>query len=328
MPRRLILLAAAFLFFGSAFAQQAPRQPGPTPTDATQAGSCDRACLQKWVDSYLVAMRDQNKDPALFAPDVRFTENGVRLPFGKEGLWWGMSGIGTYKFYVPDTETQQVAFLGTVRENGKTQTDGDLVAIALRLKIRGQHITEIEQIVSRPSNVNSSRGDFPPTGQGVEAMGAPHPIFTTPIPANERASRAGLIETANYYFTGLENNDGKGYYPFTEDCVRFENAVDVLARGGTRTTCKKQFEEGLKGIVDRVRDRRFVAVDRERGIVFAFGFFDHYRINWTWQLAELFRIENGQIRRIEAIFHRAPFGTASGWSTYEQGISSEVQDVR
>ena len=319
MSKRLVLLASTCLLAISALAQQ----PAPQPR-----ASCDRSCLQKWVDNYLAAMRDQNKDPALFAPDVKFTENGVRLPFGKEGLWWGMSGIGNYKFYVPDIETQQVAFLGTVRENGKTQTDGDLVAIALRLKIHDQHITEIEQIVSRPSNVNSSRGDFPPTGQGVEAMGAPHPIFTTAIPEKERASRAELIETANYYFTGLQNNDGKGYYPFTDDCVRFENAVDVLARGGTRTTCKKQFEEGLKGIVDRVRDRRFVAVDRERGIVFAFTFFDHYRINWTWQIAELFRIEKGQIRRIEAIFHRAPFGMPSGWSTYEQSVSSEVQDVR
>lgn len=314
MFKRLVLLAAAGLISTTAFAQR--------------AAPCDRACLQKWVDDYLVAMRDQNRDPALFAPEVRFTENGVRLPLGREGLWWGMSGLGTYRFYIPDTETQQIAFLGTARENGKSQTDGDVVAIALRLKIRDQRITEVEQLVSRPSSTTSSRGDFPPTGQGVEAMGAPHAIFTTPIPEKDRASRAELIETANYYFTGLQNNDGKGYYPFTEDCVRFENGVDVLARGGTRTSCKKQFEEGLKGVVDRVRDRRFVAVDRERGIVFAFGFFDHYRINWTWQLAELFRIEKGQIRRIEAIFHRAPFGIPSGWSTYEQAMSSEIQDVR
>jgi hypothetical protein len=314
MPKRLLALGLFCLLSAAAQAQQ--------------PAACERACLERWVDSYLVAMRDANRDPALFAPDLKFTENGVRLPFGGEGLWFGMSGIGTYKFYVPDIETQQVAFIGTVRENGRTQADGDLVAIALRLKIRNQRITEIEQIVSRPSNVNSSRSDFPPTGQGVEAMGAPHPVFTSAIPEKERASRAALIETANYYFSGLENNDGKGYYPFTDDCVRFENAVDVLARGGTRTTCKKQFEEGLKGIVDRVRDRRFVAVDRERGIVFAFGFFDHHRINWTWQLAELFRIEKGLIRRIEAIFHRAPFGTASGWSTYEQSIASEAQDVK
>jgi hypothetical protein len=316
MSKRLLTLGLAALLSASAISQQ------------SAAPKCDRACLQKWVDNYLVAMRDQKADPALFAPDPKFTENGVRLPFGSEGLWFAMSGIGNYKFYIPDIDTQQVAFLGTVRERGQTQSDGDLVAIALRLKIRNQRIVEIEQIVSRPANVNSSRGDFPPTGQGVEAMGAPHPIFTTAIPEKERASRAELIETANYYFTGLEKNDGKGYYPFTDDCVRFENAVDVLARSNPRTTCKKQFEEGLKGIVDRVRDRRFVAVDRERGIVFAFGFFDHHRINWTWQLAELFRIENGQIRRIEAIFHQAPFGMPSGWSTYEQAMSSDVQDVR
>jgi hypothetical protein len=314
---KLASLATGLMLFATTAFTQQPAAP-----------RCDRACLQRWVDNYLVAMRDQKNDPALFAPDLKFTENGVRLPFGKEGLWWDMSGIGTYKFYIPDIETQQVAFLGTVRAKGKAETDGDVVAIALRLKIRGGRITEIEQLVSRPDNVNSSRGDFPPTGQGVEAMGAPNAIFTTPIPQGQRASRAELIETANYYFSGLEQNDGKGYYPFTDDCVRFENGVDVLARSTPRTTCKKQFEEGLKGIVDRVRDRRFVAVDRERGIVFAFGFFDHYRINWTWQLAELFRIENGKIRRIEAIFHRAPFGTTSGWSTWEQGMSSEVQDVR
>jgi hypothetical protein len=316
MPKRLVAVGLAALLSASALTQQ-PASP-----------KCDRACLQKWVDNYLVAMRDQQADPTLFAPDLKFTENGIRLPLGSEGLWFAMSGIGRYKFYVPDVDTQQVAFLGTVREKGKTETDGDLVAIALRLKIRNQRIVEIEQIVSRPTNVNSSRGDFPPTGQGVEAMGAPHPIFTTVIPEKERASRAELIETANYYFTGLEKNDGKGYYPFTDDCVRFENGVDVLARSGTRTTCKKQFEEGLKGIVDRVRDRRFVAVDRERGIVFAFGFFDHHRINWTWHLAELFRIEKGQIRRIEAIFHQAPFGMPSGWSTYEQAMSSDIQDIR
>jgi hypothetical protein len=290
--------------------------------------ACDRTCLQGWVDRYLVAMRDANVDPGLFARDVKFTENGIRLPLGNEGLWFAMSGIGNYKFYVPDVETQQVAFIGTVRENGKGPDDGELVALALRLRIRGGHITEVEQLASRPSNTNSSRGDFPPTGQGMEAMGAPHAVFRESIPDKERMSRADLVTTANYYFTGLENNDGKGYYPFTDDCVRFENGVDVLARGGQRTTCKQQFETGVKGIVSRIRDRRFVAVDREKGIVFAFGFFDHHRINWTWQLAELFKIEKGQIRRIEAVFHRAPFGINSGWSTYEQGISSEAQDVR
>jgi hypothetical protein len=71
-----------------------------------------------------------------------------------------------------------------------------------------------------------------------------------------------------------------------------------------------------------------VPVDRDRGIAFAFGFFDHDSLNWTWQIAELFKIEKGNICRIEAIFHRYPYGMNSGWSTYEQGMSDQIQSIR
>jgi len=46
------------------------------------------------------------------------------------------------------------------------------------------------------------------------------------------------------------------------------------------------------------------------------------------QLAELFKIENGLIRRVEAVFHRAPYGIPSGWSSYEQAMSETIQSVR
>ena len=154
-------------------------------------------------------------------------------------------------------------------------------------------------------------------------MGKPHAIFFETIPENERASREDLVNSANHYFTALARHDSKGYYPFTEGCVRLENGMV------STNDCLANFTgTSLNGIVDRIRDRRFVAVDRERGIVFSFAFFDHYRINWTWQLAELFRIEKGKIRRVEAVFHQAPFGIPSGWSTYERSISEEIQSIR
>ncbi len=307
---------------------------------AATSNTCNRDCLEGYVNRYLDAMQAHKVSDDLFARDTKFTENGVRLPLGNEGLWFRMSGKGTYKFYVPDIETQQVAFIGTVREGGKSPTDGTLVALALRLRIVNGHITEVEQLAIRPDvplgAAAPAPSRFPPTGEGVEKMGAPNPIFKEVIPEAKRLSREELIKTANYYFAGLQRNDGKGYYPFTDDCDRFENGMQTTniprtdaATGKTiKMGCKKQFEEGLKGIVSRVRDRRFVAVDRERGIVFAFGFFDHENINWTWQLGELFKIENGQIRRIEAVFHRAPYGINSGWSTYEQGLSEEPQIIR
>ena len=315
----LIALAAL-----PAFAQNMPKP------------ACDRTCLEGYVDKYLDAMLAHRVGDDLFARNVKFTENGIQLPLGNEGLWFNMTGKGNYRFYVPDTETQQVAFIGTVRFGGTAATanapanPGTLAALALRLKIAGGKITEVEQLAIRPDNTQTvTNGNaaatpsrFPPTGEAVEKLGKPHDVYFQAIPESRRLSREEYIKVANYYFAGLQRNDGKGYYPFTNDCVRLENGMV------TTTQCKKQFEESLKGIVSRIRDRRFVAVDRERGIAFAFAFFDHANINWTWQLAELFKIEDGNIRRIEAVFHRAPYGINSGWSTYEQGISEEFQDVR
>ena len=109
MMKRVLTAAALCLAASGIHAQSATKEPDPS------ARACQRACLEDWVNKYLAAMRDQTVDPALFARTVKFTENGVQLPFGKEGLWHGMTAIGSYQFYVPDIETQQVAFLGTVR---------------------------------------------------------------------------------------------------------------------------------------------------------------------------------------------------------------------
>ena len=35
------------------------------------------------------------------------------------------------------------------------------------------------------------------------------------------------------------------------------------------------------------------------------------------------KVENNQIRRIEAILARSPYGMDSGWSTWEESLSSE-----
>jgi hypothetical protein len=48
---------------------------------------------------------------------------------------------------------------------------------------------------------------------------------------------------------------------------------------------------------------------------------------WTWELAEMFRLEKGKIRRIEAILDRAPYGMGSGWSGPEDVMSDRARDV-
>lgn len=333
----VILLSWALNSF--AWSNQKEQDQSFVSAQNASKGVYDRARLENYLDKYLDAMMANDPNEKLFARNCRFTENGVQLPLGGEGLWYSMSGKGNYKFYIPDVETRQIAFIGTVREGaasparGAQPSAGSLSAVAIRLRINDEgKISEVEQLVMRPETTLSSSGvntsSSPSTGDAVEKMGAPNKIFTEVIPESERMSREELVKVGNYYFEALQRHDskgldGKGFYPFTEKCVRYENGM--LA---TEDALKQFKAKDLNGIVTRIRDRRFVAVDRERGIAFAFGFFDHLSINWTWQIAELFKIENGLISRIEAVFLRCPYGTNSGWSIYEQGMSEELQSIR
>ena len=167
----------------------------------------------------------------------------------------------------------------------------------------------------------------------------------------------------------MQLNDGNGDYSFfANDCNRVENgslatnnpavrneslvaaqgnSVDNNSRDRSDLTysaawgCKEQFQSGLLHFVTRIRDRRFVVVDTERGVALAFGFFDHaagktrtFRLPngqtvtsgpttpWTWEIAEVFKVQQGKIRRIEAVYHRAPYGMNSGWSTWRDSLST------
>jgi hypothetical protein len=334
---------------------------------AAQTGACDRSCLEGFVDRYLDALVAHDPKRLPLAPNVRFTENGIRLNVG-DAQWKTVVGKGGYRIFVTDPEAGQVAFIGTVREEARV-AGGWPTAIALRLKVVNRQITEIETLMVRSSQTTTpGRAGGPPqpqvTGAAVnmERLGTPHASFTAVIPPAERMSRADLIRIANMYFSGMEKNDGKGEYPFTDDCNRIENgnlSTNVPPRDGqprpdpkTATSyssawgCREQFESGLIHFVWRIRDRRYVAVDQERGLVFSFAFFDHalgtdrtYQTPtgrtvtggppdpWTWQIGELFRIEKGKIRQIEAVLLRAPYGMNSGWSSWEDGMSSAARDV-
>jgi hypothetical protein len=221
--------------------------------------------------------------------------------------------------------------------------------LALHMKVRNGQIEQIETLVQRSDE----------SAEGFDRIGY---TWTDEIRAGERLSRADLLRLANLYFSGLERNDGKGEYPFANDCNRIENGTHTTnvptPPGQTRPdpktatnysaqwSCMEQFKSGLLHFVTRIRDRRFVALDPERGLVFAFGFFDHSagdtrtfqvpdgrtvtagpKQPWTWEIAETFRLEHGRIRQIMAIMERVPYGMTSGWSTWEEGMSSAARDA-
>jgi hypothetical protein len=306
------------------------------------AAACGRACLENLVHQYLAALAAHNPRLAPFAPDARFTENGQKLELG-DGLWRTFTSKGTFQMLVDDVESGHVAFLGSIRE-------ADTPAmLALHLRIRDGKITAAETLVQRNEK----------SGLGFEEIGY---TWRDALLSIQQRSRADLLKTANLYFSGLQRNDGKGVYPFSSDCNRIENGTFTTNAptplGQTRPdpktastysnqwSCREQFESGLLHFVSRIRDRRFVAIDPERGLVFSFVFFDHMAGNtrtfqtpdgrtvtagpkqpWTWEIAEAFRIESGQIHQIMAIMERVPYGMNSGWSTWEEGMSSEGRDA-
>src|SRR3954467_5715246 len=163
---------------------------------SAQSGACDRACLEGFVDRYLDALVKHDPAAVPLAANVRFTENGQRLATG-DALWRSMKSKGTYRLFVSDVDAGQVAFIGTVNEENSDAAQVTPALIALRLRIAGNQISEIEQAVIR--NVDRA--------ERVEAIGTPNPLVLATIPESQRMSRADLIRTANMYFSGMQQND-------------------------------------------------------------------------------------------------------------------------
>ncbi|HTC51424.1 MAG TPA: nuclear transport factor 2 family protein [Steroidobacteraceae bacterium] len=317
---------------------------------SAQAAQCDRGCLEGFVDRYFDALLAHDPSRVPLAADVRYTEDGQQLAIG-DGLWRTMHAKGHYRLFVTDPPAGEVAFFGTIEEDNRDPAKGTEVLMALRLRVRDGKITQIEELMAR-----DEKPALAMDGKTVD------PIYLATVPPAERVSRAQLIATANKYFTGMQQNDGKGDYPFADDCNRLENGMQTTNAptppGQTRPdpatssnysaqwSCMEQFKSGLLHFVSRIRDRRYVAVDEERGIVFAFGFFDHEGGDtrhfttpdgrqivagpvqpWTWEIAELFKVQGGKIHRIQAVLQRSPYGMNSGWSTWQQGMSDQARDV-
>jgi hypothetical protein len=315
MTARSLLLVAATLLVSAA--------SGP----AAAADACDRACLEGYVDRYLAALIAHDPGQLPWARGVRYTENGQELRLG-DGLWGTASAPGRYRLYVADPEDGQVGFLGTLLENGAP------VLLALRLRVEDQTLSEVETIVAR-AQLGSA---LPNAGATVEARGRPRAQFLRTIPEKERLSRAELVRVANAYFTGLAANTGRNTAPFAATCNRWENGTQTTnsPRPGAQgapdifaMSCDAQQKSGFFSFVSRIRDRRFPVVDRERGLVLAFAFFEHdgriqdirltsgatvpspVRAPLTFEIAELFQIDQGLIDQIEAVLNVVPYGMTS-----------------
>jgi hypothetical protein len=317
---RAVMLAGATLACGGASAQAPAQIPA----------RCDRACLEALVRDYLLAVVAHDPSRLPLSADVNYTENEQRLDVG-DGFWQTAAGVGNYAHFFADPVSRQAASMGTMKEGSA------VILMALRLRVQLGRITEIETSYFRPG------GGGPNDIAAMDARRTPEPLWLEAVPPAQRSSRDELVAVANAYFEGVQRNDGKGFYPFSDDCDRIENGAHTTNNPSGPTTpggfnymaldCKKQLESGYLAIVTRVHQRRYPLVDEERGVVWSNAVFDLggtvRSIKLTSgetvdmgafagrassiEVTEAFKIENGKIRRIEMIGGSVPYHLNSPW---------------
>ena len=320
----LAIAAIASLAVACLAGEAAAQAPARVATD------CDRACLDALVRDYLAAVIAHDPSRLPLSADVKYTENEQTLDVG-DGFWRTAAGIGNYAHGFADPVTTQAGWMGTMKEGGAT------VLMALCLRVQLGKISEIETSYFRPG------GGGPNDIGAMDARRTPEPMWLEPIPLAKRSSRNDLVAIANAYFDGVQRNDGKGFYPFADDCDRIENGAHTTNNKSGPTTpggfnymaldCKKQLESGYLAIVTSVHHRRYPLVDEERGVVWSNAVFDLggtvRSITLTSgetvdtsafagrassiEVTEAFKIENGKIRRVEMIGGTAPYHLNSPW---------------
>jgi hypothetical protein len=315
----LARIACSAALAGSAMAQAAM-----PPASA----SCDRRCLEGFVDTYLAALAAHDPTRAPLAPDVRATENGSGVALG-EGLWRTAAGPTDYRIYAADVPAGQVGFIGTI-----LQTDGKPLMLALRLKVADGAIHQIEAITGAPFEL-----------PGSPLVAAPRPALARAAPARQRLSREQMIAVAERNFDGIVAGDGSH---FATDCQRVENRMAMSGNSKldypiatlpgrqkpafAAMGCREQVESHLFDTLDSVGSRRYLVIDEERQLVFGVFMLNWYRDTLCNEVrnygrvcrpqgqkptglrtAEMLRVAGGKVHEVEVVFSFAPYEAPSGW---------------
>ena len=286
------------------------------PLGLQAAPACNKACLEGIADQYRAAYLAHDVSKAPFAASVRFTENNVQMRF-PDATWDTVTQEIGPALTLSDTKTNNVGIYTTIMQN---DTPGFL---AVRLKVQGGRITEVEHIISTKRNLSS-----PPTPIGDVHVFKPDPDFSQVVPVEQRISRARLIAHADGYFSTLQHNNGEiRGTRFAPDAVRHENGLKF-------PDIEQGFKSGRYLFNERVRDRDYFLVDEERQVVMSRGFIDHkgvldeykltdgtlqrsvFREPQTWSFLESFKIRNDMIAGVQATFVQAAYYTRSPWTAH------------
>jgi hypothetical protein len=289
---------------------------------ALAAQDCDRNCLIGITDAYLAAMVAHDPAKAPVAATARFTENTRVAKLGEGSAWTSATGVRAYKVYIADPVAGQVALYTVI--DGKERPG----ILTLRMKVQDKRIAEVESVYVGVGTTGMSSLD------NLQAAAA---VWSEVLPPGKRRSREEMIAITDRYFATLEDGH-KNYIPFTDDCLRVENGVitagNPKGQGIGALGCRENLNQPIWSYITHVQPRRYLAVDVEHGLVSGMFMFRHTGTEKTYVndkgetvpfgeamlrkqavvISELFKIEDGRIRRIEAVMTGGlDLEAASGW---------------
>ncbi len=288
------------------------------------ADRCDRHCLLQILWDYTEALTDDKPSQVPAAAHVRVTSNGRVVELG-QGQVWGSPRRLPFRHSLVDPTTGAAIFYGVVTNDirprrgaapastalaptapaGSGERGPTWWFYALRLKVHNRRITEVEEVSYDGSSM----------GANAKALSLPDRLFDTLLPPDEQSSRRELTHVANEYFDAVSGKLDYHKVPWHPDCQRVELGVFTVNAATSPGSCGGEFQN--PAVRWNVVNRRFYITDVNRGLVLAIANFttppDLPHNNGS-VVFELFKVQDGLIRQIQAFF-RGNGQLHSGWGT-------------
>lgn len=262
---------------------------------------CGRRCLLELLTQYTEALTDNEPAKLPLAANVRATSNGSVTQVGHGEVWGSVTRIPFRRAFV-DPVSGSAVFYGTLT-NTPTRDGARWWFYVVRLAVQDKKITEVEEVSYDGGLGNTT----------AAALSLPDRLFDTQLPPDEQVSREQLMNIANQYFDAVSHAVEYHTVPWHPECERIELGVFTVNSLISTGSCGGEFKN--PAVKWNVKNRRFYIADPERGMVLAIGNFTtppEYPRNNGSVVFEVFKVQDGLIRQIEAFF-RGNGQLHSGW---------------
>ncbi len=262
---------------------------GASGSGGAPSTECTRALLDGLLDDYFAALAAGDPSTLPLAANLKFTENAKAAELGKTDFWMN-AGETKYSQRALDTTACAAAAEAVIPEGN---TD---LPVALRIKVAGGQLTEIESIVVRPGDytasfaVDSDPGAIIDIAEGIG--------WHDEVPEGQRATRQELSSWIDKYFRAFPS----GVCNVTSACRRLEN-------GGGNFSCGAGASCTQNVPASPIFEPRVIVVDEVRGIAAGFTIFD---FQTTGHLdMHMIKMSGGQVHAVHAILRNTD--GESGW---------------